>query len=159
MSALRVNLVTPRAGALGIDLVAIALGNPLAVILREAFSAVGILQSEPTEILVGGKTHDVFDVALPENTGCTIPLGKTGASVAFFNEGGKLALAVPAAVAEATKTALSNQIAIGLARYCGVRNDLPGLPGSFGTFLITPAPGAEWTIKLFGAKLGFVFPE
>ena len=154
---LLVNVIVPQASFGGIDLVAITLGNPLSVILAEAL---GRVLTEPAYEVYdpeSGKAHDIFTCAIPAGLGVGIPLGKYG-DLALFNEQGALALAVPASVTGLARNALQGLIAQGRAQYVGMRPAPNGVPGSVGMFLVTPAPGTEWTLAMFGLKIGFLFP-
>lgn len=154
---LAVNIVIPQTSVMGIDVVAIALGNPLNVLVLEALRDCMIGAPFEMRDPASNKPHDVFPIELPDRATIHVPLGRAG-ELGIFAEHGQLVVAVPASVKSMADNALSRQIQAGTARYLGTRQTPPGFVGSVAAYAIRPDPGTQLLVKVLGIQIGFVFP-
>lgn len=157
LAPLAVNIVIPQTMMFGIDPIAIALGNPLNVLVREALAGCMVGDSFEMRDPSSGKLHDVFPVELPDRATIHVPLGRAG-ELGIFAEQRQLVIAVPATVKGMADNALNRQLANGTAAYLGTRQTPPGFVGSVAAYAIRPDPGTQLLVKVFGIQIGFVFP-
>lgn len=149
------DIIVPQPVFGGFDLVAIALGHPLSVLVAEALKP--YLRADPYVVHPGGKPHDAIPVRLEGRVMVPVRLGKFG-EMAVCSEDGVLVLLVPAQVGPMVQSAMQRYIAAGKARYLGVRPTPEGFVGSVAGFAIKPDPGLALAVKFLGVQFAIVFP-